>query len=99
MNAPSLGNFWLLIGLLAYAAANVVVVRMIMAGSIQPPEGPMGFFTLVGPAVGVAVVLGVQLLSARPPFHWLAVLGFVAAMLVAAWLNYQALLLMWALTV
>lgn len=91
MQKKPAGNGWLLCGLLLYAVANVIGVILAATGLVHPPWGILHFFTFVGPLSGILVTCGAQVLCERRPFTWLSVIGFALAMILAAFLNFQAL--------
>ncbi len=85
------GDAWLLTGLFFYVVVNAVCFALAASGAIHPPFTTRFFFTLVAPTLGIIIVCAIQAFSVKRPFTWPFVLGFVLAMLLAAFLNLQAL--------
>jgi hypothetical protein len=81
---------WLLVGLIAYGLVNILGVLLAATGVVHPPWNILLFFMLVGPALGILGVVAGQAFSGCRLFTWPALVGFVLAMLLAAYLNSLA---------
>lgn len=84
-------DLWLLAGLITYGLIDVAGVTLAALGVVYPPWFVLNFFTFTGPTLGIIGVIAAQTLCSKRPFTWVAVVGSVLAMLLAAFLNFQAL--------
>jgi hypothetical protein len=81
----------LFLALVLYATANLITVYLAGIGALGPSLPLLGFLTFMLPALASALVLAIQLAFKPRPFHPLAVVVFLLAMALAAYLNFQAL--------